>query len=197
MRATVMHPRTMGVSPEPAQATSEAPAEQKLAVDEREAELDERQHQLDERERRLDERAQRNGAAVDDLQQRVLASIERSRALLVRSAQRLDRQEAGLRRTANHGERRQAEIKRESAGTERRLVYAMPDSSKAVDRARETRTRARKAVEAFAAAQEEIARINEQLAARLPDHRDEYQRIAEQARETARKALDALPGLTG
>jgi chromosome segregation ATPase len=95
--------------------------------------------------------------------ERVLASIERSRALLARSAQRLDRQEAGLRRAANHGERRQAEIKRESAETERRLVSALPDRSKAVDRAKETRTRARNAVEAFAAAQEEIARINEQL----------------------------------
>jgi len=166
------------------------------AADKREADLDERQRQLDERERRLDEQAQRTGAAVDDLQQRVLASIAQSRALLARSSQRLDRQEAGLRRVATYGERRQAEISRESAETERRLVSALPDPSKVVDQAREIRMRARHAVQAFASAQEEIARINEQLAVRLPDYRDEYQRTAEQARETARKALDVLPELT-
>ncbi len=126
----------------------------------------------------------------------MLASIQRSRALLARSAQRLDRQEAGLRRAAEDRERQQAEINRESADAERRLVSALPDPSKAVERAKEVRTRARNAVEAFAAAQEEIARINQQLAARLPDHRDEYQRIAKQARETARKARDVLPVLT-
>jgi hypothetical protein len=165
-------------------------------ADDREAQLDERQRQLDERERSLNERAQRNGVAVDDLQQRVLANIERSRALLARTAQRLDRQEAGLRRAANYGEREQAEISRESAEVERRLVSALPDPSKAVDWATETRARARNAIASFAAAQEEIARINEQLAARLPDHHDEYQRIAGQARETARKALEVLPVLT-
>jgi hypothetical protein len=75
--------------------------------------LNERERQLNERERQLDERAHRVGVAVDDLQQRVLASIERSRALLARSGERLSRQEAGLKRIAEDRQRQQAEINRE------------------------------------------------------------------------------------
>jgi hypothetical protein len=126
----------------------------------------------------------------------VLANIARSRALLARSAERLDRQEAGLRRAAHSRERQQAEVNRESAEAERRLVSSLPDPGRAVEWASEVRTRARNAIEAFAGAQEEIASINEQLAARLPDHRDEYQRTADQARDTARTARDVLPVLT-
>jgi hypothetical protein len=151
---------------------------------------------LNERERQLDERAHRVGVAVDDLQQRVLASIERSRALLARSGERLSRQEAGLKRTTDDRARQQAEINRESAESERHLVAGLPDPSEAVERAKNFHTRARSAVEAFASAQEEIASINEQLAARLPGHHDEYERIAEQARKAARKARDILPALT-
>ncbi len=136
------------------------------------------------------------GVAVDDLQQRVLAGIERSRALLARSGERLDRQEAGLLRVTEDRERQQAEVDRESAEAERHLVSGLPDPSNAVERAKGFRTRARNSVEAFASAQEEIARISEQLAARLPDHRDEYERDAEQAREAARRARDVLTALT-
>ncbi len=152
---------------------------------------------LETRERSLGDRAQKLGVSVEDLQQRVLASIERSRALLARSAERLDRQEAGLARAANDRDRQQAEINRQSAEAERRLVSGLPDPSKAVERAREVRTRARNAVEAFAAAQDEIARVNEQLAARVPERRDEYQQAADQARDTARKERHVLPVLTG
>jgi len=165
-------------------------------ADGREAELNERQRQLDERERQLDERAHRLGVAVDDLQRRVLASIERSRTLLARSGERLDRQEAALTRATEEQERQQAEVDRESAEAERHLVSGLPDPSETVERAENFRTRARSSVEAFASAQEEIARINEQLAARLPDRRDEYKRTAEQAREAARKARDVLTALT-
>jgi len=165
-------------------------------ADGREAELNERQRQLDERERQLDERALRLGVAVDDLQRRVLASIERSRTLLARSGERLDRQEAALTRATEEQERQQAEVDRESAEAERHLVSGLPDPSETIERAENFRTRARSSVEAFASAQEEIARINEQLAARLPNHRDEYKRTAEQAREAARKARDVLTALT-
>jgi chromosome segregation ATPase len=126
----------------------------------------------------------------------VLASIERSRALLARSTERLDRQAAGLKRTAEDRERQQAEINRESAESERHLLSGLPDPSNAVERAKDFRTRARNAVEALASAHEEIASINEQLAARLPDRRDEYERSAEQARAAAREARDVLPALT-
>ena len=45
---------------------------------------------------------------------------------------------------------------------------------------------------ALAAAEEEVARTYEQLAARRQDRRDEYRRTAEQARMTARKIREDL-----
>jgi hypothetical protein len=48
------------------------------------------------------------------------------------------------------------------------------------------------AMEAFAATEEEVARILEELASRQPEHRDEYRRTAEQAPTNAGRAHRAL-----
>lgn len=47
-------------------------------------------------------------------------------------------------------------------------------------------------MEALAGNEEEAARIHEQLAAMRPERRDEYRRIADQARRRARKAREDL-----
>lgn len=52
------------------------------------------------------------------------------------------------------------------------------------------------AMEAFAANAEEVARLHEDLTARHPERREEYQRTAEQARTMARKARETLRTFT-
>ena len=79
---------------------------------------------------------------------------------------------------------------------EGKKAAVLPDPSKAIERAEALRKRARTAMEALAGNEEEIARVHEQLAARRPERRDEYRRIAEQARTRARKTredLDTFP----
>jgi hypothetical protein len=60
-----------------------------------------------------------------------------------------------------------AEIKREHAAV-------LPDPGEAIERAKTLHQQALRAMEAFAATEEEIARAYEQLAVRRPDRRDDY-----------------------
>ncbi|HET6908532.1 MAG TPA: hypothetical protein VFH54_04270, partial [Mycobacteriales bacterium] len=69
---------------------------------------------------------------------------------------------------------------------------ALPDPSKAIERAQALRKRTQAAMEALAANEDEIARVHELLAARRPQQRDEYRRTAEQARSRARKVREDL-----
>lgn len=74
----------------------EAQTAREHAADEREALADDRERKAEERERDLDERGRRLGAAVESLEQRTLEIVERSRALLEASGQRLNRQEPAV-----------------------------------------------------------------------------------------------------
>ncbi len=165
-------------------------------ADRREAALTERQREIDERERELDRRGRVLGEAVETLAQRTLETIERSRALLALSGQRLNRQEAAVMRVEAHRERHQAEIDRGAAEGERVRAAALPDPGKAIERAKALRKQALAAMEAFAANEEEIARVHEQLAARRPERRDEFRHTAELARTMARRARDLLGAFT-
>jgi hypothetical protein len=129
---------------------------------------------------------------VETLEQRTLETIERSRALLALSGERLNRQEAAVMRVEARRERHQAEIYRASAEGERKQAVVLPDPSKAIERAKALRKRARTAMEALAGNEDEIARVHELLAARRPEQRDEYRRIAEQARMRARRVRENL-----
>jgi len=173
-------------------AEQETMVARERAADLREAELDERERKADERERELVEQGQHLSTAIEDLESRTLATIERSRALLARSGKRLDRQEEVVRRQQAHRERQQAEIDRASAETERSLSTWLPNPGQAIERSRQLRQQTLTAIEAFAVNEEQIARLHEDMAASPPSHRDEYRRVAEQARGTARKAREIL-----
>lgn len=170
--------------------------EREARADERERQADERERLADEREQNLEERGQSLGRAIDDLEQRTRATIERSRALLVRSGKKLDRQEEQLTRSHERRDRQQAEINRASAETERGLTAQMPDSDAILKRSRQLRTQALTTIEAFAASEEQVARVHEELAASRPNQRQEYRRVAEQARATARRAREILSAMT-
>lgn len=201
-----MHPGCMGdkkAAVEPGHAASAQPEaladqrerkadEREREADRREAALTRRQQETDERERALQERARRLGADFLTLEQRTLAAIKRSRALLALSEQRLDRREPAVKQVAAGRDRHQAEV----AASEREQAARLPDPSKRIERAKVLRKWALATFEAFAANEEEIARIHEELAARRPERRDEYQCVAEQARAAARRARAVLRAFT-
>jgi hypothetical protein len=161
-------------------------------ADRREAVLTQRQQEIDERERELDRRRRALGEAVETLEQRTLETIERSRALLALSGQRLNRAEASVMRTQARRERHQADIDRAAAETEREWVAMLPDPGESIERAKTLRKKVLAAMEAFAANEDEAARVHEQLAAMRPEHRGEYRRTAERARTVARRARQVL-----
>ncbi|HEX6932381.1 MAG TPA: hypothetical protein VF162_09580 [Streptosporangiaceae bacterium] len=108
------------------------------------------------------------------------------------SAERLDRQEAALERAQAGSARDQAAIDRESAEGERNLAASRRDPGQVIERSVVLRRRARAAIEAFAASEDEVARIHEELAAGDPERRVEYQRAVEKARAGARAAREIL-----
>jgi hypothetical protein len=170
--------------------------EREREADRRESALIERLRKVDERERELDERRRALGDAAKTLEERASQAIERSRALLALSGERLDRKEAAVVRDRAARER-QAEIDRASAESERSQAALPPDPGKAIERAKALRKRALAAIDAFAANEDEIARIYEQLAAERPERRDQYQRTAEQARTAACRARETVRTFTG
>ena len=125
-----------------------------------------------------------------------METIRRSRALLEASGDRLDHQETAVRRTQARREREQAEVDRESAESGRDLGAWLPDPGRPIERALALRKQALTAIEAFAANEDQVARVHEEIAASRPDRRDDYRRIAEQARSTARKAREILRSFT-
>jgi len=97
-----------------------------------------------------------------------------------------------VRRQQARRERQQAEVDRASAETERGLATWLPNPSPAIERSMQLRHKVLTAIEAFATNEEHIARLHEDLAASHPGRRDEYRRVAEQARVTARTAREML-----
>jgi hypothetical protein len=147
-----------------------------------------------ERERAAGERERKLGldAEAEAEEQQTLEAIRRARDLLALSAERLSRQEARVQRARAGRARDQAEINRESAEGARGLAALQRDPTAAIQRSVALGRQARAAIESFAASEDRIARIHEELAASNPDRREEYQRIAEKAREGARRAREAL-----
>ncbi len=186
-----VHPGTM--DGEEAASKAGQGASVQRAADERERAADERERKADERERARD---RTRGVDAEAEEQHTLESIDRARDLLALSAERLRRQEARVQRARAGRAREQDEINRESAEGARGLAALQRDPTAAIQRSEALRRQARKAIENFAASEDRIARIHEELAASNPDRREEYQRIAQKAREGARRARETLRKFT-
>ncbi len=200
-----VHARTMDGEKAAAKAGQRAPVQR--AADEREQKANERERAADEREQKADERKQKAderkrareltlGLDAEAEEQHTLESIDRARDLLALSAERINRQEARMQRARARRAREQEEINRESAEGARGLAALQRDPTAAIQRSEALRRQARKAIENFAASEDRIARIHDELAASDPDRREEYQRIAEKAREGARRARETLRKFT-
>ena len=104
---------------------------------------------------------------------------------------------------ANHQRRddertaRKRRLDRASAESARRLATQRPDPSQSIERAKALRGQTIAMIVAFAASEEEIALVHEEMAARAPAHREEYHRTAAQAREAACRALEILAAFPG
>ncbi len=150
---------------------------------------DDRESPAGAREQEQDARAQASGAAFDALEQRTRATIERSRALLAASSHRHGGKEAAAAETERLPGPDHAEAGRPATEN---AEPAAPDPGRQVERARALRSQALAAIAAFAATEEEIARIHDDLAARHPGRRDEHHEIAGHARAAARKAQEIM-----
>jgi len=168
--------------------------ERERAADERERAVDERERAVDEHMRKLDELAKHAGSDLGSLDQRTMDAIGRARVLLALSAERLNRQEARVGRRQADRTREQAAVDRASAEGERGIKAMQRDPGQAVDRNEALRKRAREVIEDLARSADEVALSYEERAASDPGRREEYQRMAGQAREAAGKACEFLRG---
>jgi hypothetical protein len=178
--------------------------ERERKADERERRADEREVQADRREaeaaewaRELDERARRLGVPAGEIMGHQAAeSIRRSRALVAATRQRLQRREEALEREQDRTDRQQAQIDRLLSEGGRGRGAWLPIAGSQVERADALRERSCATIEAFAVAEDGIARTYDKLASSTPGHRDRYQRIAREARDAARKSREILRMLT-
>ena len=166
-------------------------------ADRREREADEREAVADRREREADEREEQMRALIGELRSLVtgahrdaLEAIESSLGLLSASADSFHRDEEAVRRTAGRRRREEAATARTQAGRQR--AYSSPAGP-----AREIRARLSATIAAFAVAEDNTARVFDQLAAGHPDDPSAYQRKAQQARETADRARELSRKLAG
>lgn len=165
-------------------------------ADERERQADQREAVADRREREADEREEQMRALIGELRGLVtgahrdaLEAIESSLGLLSASADSIQRGDEAVRRAAGRRSREEAASARAQVGRQR--AYSPPAGP-----AREIRARLSATIAAFAVAEDNTARIFDQLAAGHPDDPSAYQRMAQQAREAADRARELSRKLT-
>jgi hypothetical protein len=139
--------------------------EREALADERERLADERDRLADERERHLDGLAQQLGVRSVIQLRRGHEAITRSRAMLSRGKDHLDRSEAALGREAASADRDQADVDRATAQSERELARPPADAHELVDQAGALRRHLFAMAADLAAAEEEAARIHDELGA--------------------------------
>jgi len=172
-------------------------------ADQREREADQREALANRREREADERDEQMQALIGELrglvtgaQRDALAAIEGSLELLSVSADSFQRSEEAVKRAAARRSREEATIARAAAQDERQRAYSAPARQGLIRQAREIRTRLSATVAVFATAEDNAARIFDQLATSHPERTSAYQRKAQQARDAADRAREISRQLT-
>jgi hypothetical protein len=167
--------------------------ERETTADEREVRADERERVADEREHKADTRQQRMdalGSSVADRRRAGLEAIERARVLMSETAERLDRREAAINREAARDDRGQSEVNRATARSAQEQAGQLPDPRGLVERAEVLRRQLLTVAGSLARAEEEVAQIHDELAERDPGRSGEYRRVADEAHEIARRAVE-------
>jgi hypothetical protein len=172
-------------------------------ADQREREADQRDHEANEREATADQREHKANDREEQMQaliaelrvlvtgahQDALEAIERSLALLSSPADAFQRSEEAVKRTA--ARRRRTEAANTRAAAQDKRQRATPAAGRGVGgQVREIRTRLGDTVAAFAEAEDNAARIFDQLAVSHPESAGAYQHRAQQARDAAGRARE-------
>jgi hypothetical protein len=149
----------------------------------------------DRREREADEREEQMRALIGELRGLVtgvhrdaLEAIESSLGLLSASAESFQRGEEAVKRAAARRHREEAATAR--AQDERQRADSPPARQGPAKRATEVRNRLSATIAAFAVAEDNAARIFDQLAASRPEHASAYQDKAQHARDAADRARE-------
>ena len=129
-------------------------------------------------------------SSVADRRRTALEAIERARVLTAETAERLNRREAAMNREVASDDRSQSEINRATARSAQEQAGQLPDPRGPVERAEVLRRHLLATAGSLARAEEEVARIHEELADRDPDRSAEYRRVADEARELASRAAE-------
>ena len=173
-------------------------------ADQREALADRREALADRRERETDEREEQMQALMGELRGLVtgahrdaVEAIEGSLALLSASADSFQRSEDAVDRAAARRRREDAAIARAAAQDKRQQTYTSAAGHGLTGQVREIRTRLSATVATFAEAEDNTARIFDQLAISHPGDVSAYQRRAQQARDAADRARALARKLTG
>jgi hypothetical protein len=167
--------------------------EREAIADERERQADERERHADDRERHADIRQKRMdelGSSAADRRRAGLEAIERARVLMAETAERLNRREAAINREAAGDDRGQSEINRATARSAQEQAGRLPDPRGPVERAELLRRHLLTVAGSLARAEGEVAQIHDELAERDPDRSAEYRRVADEAHEIARQAVE-------
>jgi len=171
-------------------------------ADRRERDADEREALADRREREADEREEQMRALIGELRGLVtgahrdaLEAIESSLGLLSASAESFQRDDEAVKRAAARRRREEAATarvhdERQRAGSPRARQAPAEDAT-------EVRNRLSATIAAFAVAEDNTARIFDQLAASRPEHASAYQGKAQHARDAADRARELSRKLAG
>ena len=168
---------------------------------ERERGLEEREHQADAREREADQREERLEEQTARLRQRAVEVRSRARSVRGQAAQAVEQAETVLDGSQDRVRRAEAAVRRAYAGAARVRASAarsvkrgeqhpasqQRDFADLVDRLSTLRGRTAAAAARLAETEEQVARINDELAARDPGN-PKYKRLASEAREAMRRA---------
>ena len=136
------------------------------------------------------------------IEERAREAIQRGRTRLAASAAHLDRSKAALSRTSARNHPQQDEIQRAIADSERQRNRAMaapagdPDPDSANERLVGLRQQLADKARKLAAAEDETARLHEDIAAHRPDKTVEARHIAGQARAAAQRAREIADNLS-
>jgi hypothetical protein len=164
-------------------------------ADAREQEADAREREADEREERLQDSARLRQHAEElhargtRLRAQAEQAVEQAEAVLDTSQDRVRRAEAALDRAYAHANRQRANAARSVRQSEQRPVPQQHDFTDLVGRVSAMRKRTAAAAAQLARTEEQVSRIQDDLASRDPGN-PEHKRRATEAREAMRRARE-------
>jgi len=163
--------------------------ERERQADEREREADEREREADEREERLEEQTTRLRQRAAELRARAAQAVDQAETVLDASRDRVRRAEAALNRAHAGAARKRATAARSVKRGERHPAPPRRDFTDLAVRVSALRDRTAAAAARLAETEEQVARINDELASRDPGN-PQYKRLASEARDAMRRARE-------